>query len=79
MSTFVGYLTPNLLLIGQVGQPFVNGPGVQGSIPGQVIPKTQKMVHDTSLLNTQHYKVRIKDKVEQSRGRGCPHPYTLVL
>ena len=37
------------------------------AIPGRVIPKTQKMVLDTSLLNTQHYKVRTKDKVEQSR------------
>ena len=35
--------------------------------PGQVIPKTQKMVLDATLLNTQYYKVRIKDKVEQSR------------
>ena len=25
-----------------------------------VIPKTQKMVLDATLLNTQHYKVRIK-------------------
>ena len=33
-----------------------------------VIPKTQKeMVLDATLLNTQHYKIRIKDKVEQSR------------
>ena len=31
-------------------------------IPGQVISKTQKMVLDASLLNTQHYKVRIKGK-----------------
>ena len=45
---------------------FANGPGDRGSILGRVIPKTQKMVLDTSLLNTQHYKVRIKDKVEQS-------------
>ena len=37
-----------------------------GSIPGQVIPKTQKMVLDASLLNTQHYKVQIKGKGEQS-------------
>ena len=44
-----------------------NGPGDQGSIPGRVIPKTQKMVFDATLLNTQHYKVRIQDKVEQSR------------
>ena len=31
------------------------------------IPKIQKMVLDDFLLNTQHYKVRIKGKVEQSR------------
>ena len=46
---------------------FANGPGHRGSIPGQVIPKTQKMVLDAALLNTRHYKVRIKGKVEQSR------------
>ena len=34
-----------------------NGPGDLGSIPGRVIPKTQKMVLDAILLNTQHYKV----------------------
>ena len=37
--------------------------GDQGSIPDQVIPKTQKMVLDASLLNNQRYKVRIKGKV----------------
>ena len=31
--------------------------------------QTQKMVLDISLLNTQHYKVCIKGKVEQSRKR----------
>ena len=46
---------------------FTNGPGDLGSIPGRVIPKTLKMVLDTSLLNTQKYKVRIKGKVEQFR------------
>ena len=46
---------------------FANGPGDRGSIPCRVIPKTQKMVLDAVLLNTQHYKVRIKGKVEQSR------------
>ena len=46
---------------------FTNGPGDQGSIPGRVIPKTQNMVLDIALFNTQHYKVRIKVKVEQSR------------
>ena len=34
---------------------FANGPEDPSSIPGRVIPKTQKMVLDTSLLNTQHY------------------------
>ena len=48
---------------------FTDGTGDQGSIPGQVIPKTQKMVLDATLLNTQHYKVGIKGKVEQSRER----------
>ena len=38
----------------------------QGSIPGQVIVKTQKMVLDATLLNTQHYKAWIKGKVEWS-------------
>ena len=41
---------------------FANGPGDRGSIPGQVMPKTKKMVLDAALLNTQHYKVRIKGK-----------------
>ena len=36
---------------------FANGPRDLGSIPGRVIPKTQKMVLDVSLLNTQHYNI----------------------
>ena len=40
----------------------INGLGDQSSIPGQVMPKTQKMVLDAFLLNTQHYKVQIKGK-----------------
>ena len=32
------------------------------------------MVLDASLLNTQHYKVRIKSKVEQSREGIAPSP-----
>ena len=46
---------------------FANSPRGRGSIPDRVIPKTQKLVFDAALLNTQHYKVRIKGKVEQSR------------
>ena len=64
--------------IGLGVRAFANGPGDLGSIPGRVIPKTQKMVLDASLLNTQHYKVRIKGKVEQSRERISALPYTLV-
>ena len=48
---------------------FTNDLGDRGSIPGQVIPKTQKMVLNAALLNTQHYKVQVKGKVEQSRER----------
>ena len=57
---------------------FANGPGDLGSIPGRVIPKTLKMELDTTLLNTQHYKVRFKGKVEQSREWSSALPYTLV-
>ena len=36
------------------------------------------MLLDTSLLNTQQYKVGIKDEVEQSRERSSALPYTSV-
>ena len=64
--------------IGLAVRVFANRPGDLGSIPGRVIPKTQKMVLDASLLNTQQYKVRIKGKVEQSRERSSALPYNLV-
>ena len=67
-----------ITLIGLAGRVFVKGPGDLGSIPGCVIPKTLKMVLDTSLLNTQQYKVHIKGKVEQSRERSSALPYTSV-
>ena len=67
------------VIIGQMSRVFANGPGDQGSIPGRVIPKTKKMVLDAALLNTQHYKVRVKGKVEQSREWSSALPYTLVL
>ena len=57
---------------------FANGPGDLGSIPGRVIPKTLKMELDTTLLNTQHYKVLFKGKVEQSWEWSSALPYTLV-
>ena len=57
---------------------FANGQGDRGSIPGRVIPKTLEMVFDTSLLNTQQYKVRIKGKVEQCWERSSALPNTSV-
>ena len=64
--------------IGQVGRVFANDPGDLGLIPGRVIPKTFKMVLDTSLLNTQRFKIRIKGKVEQSREKSSALPNTSV-
>ena len=59
-----------------MGRVFANGLGDLGSLPGHVIPKILKMVLDTSLLNTQQYKIRIKGKVEQSRERSSALPHT---
>ena len=57
---------------------FANGLEDMGSILGQVIPKTQKMILDAALLNTQHYKAQIKSKVGQSWERSSTLPYTSV-
>ena len=64
---------------GLMSRVFANGPGDRDSIPGRVIPKTQKMVLDSILLDTLLDKVRIKGKVEQSREWCSALPYTLVL
>ena len=40
--------------------------------------KLKKMVLDAALFNTQHYKVRIKGKVEQSREWSSALPYPFV-
>ena len=53
---------------------FANGLGHLGSIPDRVIPKTQKIVLDAALLNTQHYKVDFKGKMEQSKKRSSALP-----
>ena len=55
-----------------------NGTGDLDSISGHVIPKTLKMVLDTSLFNIQQYKVCIKSKVELSRERSKALPYTSI-
>ena len=64
--------------IGLAVKVFANGPEDRSSFPGRVILKTQKMVLDPSLLNTQHYKVWIKGKVEQSREWSSALPSTAV-
>ena len=53
---------------------YTNGLGNLGSISGRVIPKTQKMVLDSFLLNTQHYKERIKGKVANPGKGFAPSP-----
>ena len=65
-------------LIGLVGKELANGSRGLVSIPGRVIPNTFKMALDTSLLNTQQYKVRIEGKVEQSREKSSVLPYISV-
>ena len=56
---------------------FANDRSNRGLIQGRVLEKTQKTLLDTSLINPQHYKVRIKGKVEQSKERYSTLPYTL--
>ena len=65
-------------LIGLVGRVFAKGQGDWGAISDWVIPKTQKMVPDATLLNIQHYKVQINGGVEQSRERSSNLPYISV-
>ena len=57
---------------------FINALGDRGLILCRVMPKTQKIVLAASLFNTQHYKVSIKGKVEQTRERSSILPCTLV-
>ena len=57
---------------------FANGPRDLRSIPGRIIPKTQKMVFGATFLNTQHSKVRIKGKMEQSSEKSSTLTFTLV-
>ena len=61
-------------VIGLMSKVIANDPGDQGSISGRVIPKTQKMVLDAVLLNTQHYKVRIGVKWSNPGKAVVPSP-----
>ena len=53
-------------------------PGRPGFNPRSSHTKDSKMVLDAALVNTQHYKVRIKGKVEQSSERSSALPDTSV-
>ena len=59
-----------------VGRVFTNGSVDRVSILGWVIPI--KMVLDAALLNSQHYKGRIKGKVEQSWERSSALPNSSI-
>ena len=50
--------------------------GVQSQV--ESYQRLKKMILDVTLLNTQHYKVRIKGKVEHSRESNGAFPYTKV-
>ena len=69
------YIYVNMLhIIDEFGlgvRVFANSPD---PIPNRVMPKTLKMILNTSLLNTQ----RFKGKVEQSREWSSALPYTLM-
>ena len=70
ISLYIHYFRP----IGIMVQVFANGRRNQGSIPGGVIPKTQKIVVEDSLLNTQYYKVWIKGKWSNPGERSSAFP-----
>ena len=59
-----------ICIISLVGRVFANGLAELGSIPGCIIPKNLKMLLDTSLLNTQQYKVHIKWVKWSNPGKG---------
>ena len=68
----------NYISIDLMSWVYANSPGDRSSILGWVIPKTQKMVFDAALLETQLYNLRIKSKVEQSREWSSALRYTSV-
>ena len=65
-----------------LGRVFTNGLGDQGLYQRlkkkKKKKKKRKMVLDAFLFNTQHYKVGINSKVEQSREMSSALPYTSV-
>ena len=76
-----GRLNPKqeiLLMLHSQGEDHRQWSGRPGFNPRSSHTKLKKkIVLDTSLLNNQHYKVRIKGKVEQSSERRSPPPLHL--
>ena len=62
VSLFIIYMCVCVCVCGIMIRMFANTPVDQDSITSRVIPQTQKIVLDASLLDTHHYNVRIKDK-----------------
>ena len=60
--------------IGRIVKVLANGPEDLGFIPDRIIPNTQKMVLDVSLLYTQHYKIRINGKWSNPGKDVAPSP-----
>ena len=58
---------------------FANGPKDRVSVPSRVIPNTQIVVLDASLLNTQHCKVRSKGKGSNPNKGVAPHLHIGVV
>ena len=58
---------------------FANALGDRVPVPGRIIPKTQKMVFDTSLLTTKHYKIRIKGKWSNPGKEDAPSQHLGVV
>ena len=61
-------------LIGPLGRAFDNGPGDLGSIPGHVIPKTLKMVRDTSFLTLSNIRCVSRVKLSNPGNGVAPSP-----
>ena len=71
MCTYICmHINVNIYIL--VDRVFANEPGNWGSILSRVIPKTKILVLYFSLLDTQHYKVRIKGKWSNPGKGVCP-------
>ena len=82
LQTSMNKITPNLICVlwhlaaWVECSPMVRETGVQSQV--ESYQRLKNWVLDDALLNTQHYKVWIKGKVEQSREWSCAFPYISV-